>query len=67
MNNIHKKMLLAAGLLLSAGAAQAVDVSAEAAQFQTEFLAAAAVIGATFLVAGYGSIVWKWAKGMLFS
>ena len=44
-----------------------IDVSAEAAAFQSDFLGAAAVIGAAFLAAGFGAIVWKWAKGMLFS
>lgn len=68
MKNIKTQLLLAAGLLATTGAAQAaIDVSTEATAFQTDFLAAAAVIGASFLVAGYGAIVWKWARGMLFS
>ena len=53
--------------LLTPAAMAAIDVSTEATAFQTDFLAAAAVIGASFLVAGYGAIVWKWARGMLFS
>lgn len=54
-------------VLVSSPAMAAIDVSAEATAFQTDFLAAAAVIGASFLAAGFGAIVWKWAKGMLFS
>lgn len=54
-------------ILASGSALAAIDVSAEAAAFQADFLAAAAVIGAAFLAAGFGAIVWKWAKGMLFS
>lgn len=54
-------------VLASFTASAAIDVSAEAAAFQSDFLAAAAVIGAAFLAAGFGAIVWKWAKGMLFS
>ncbi|MBV2129873.1 hypothetical protein [Arsukibacterium indicum] len=53
--------------VIAPSAMAAIDVSAEATAFQTDFLAAAAVIGAAFLAAGFGAIVWKWAKGMLFS
>lgn len=68
MKTIKQKMLLAAGLLATTGAANAaIDVSTEAAAFQADFLAAASVIGAAFLAAGFGAIVWKWARGMLFS
>lgn len=68
MKNIKTQMLLAAGLLATTGAAQAaIDVTTEAAAFEADFIAAAAVIGAAFLAAGFGGIVWKWARGMLFS
>lgn len=53
--------------ILTPSAMAAIDVTAEAAAFQADFLAAAAVIGAAFLAAGFGAIVWKWARGMLFS
>lgn len=70
--NIFTAKRNAAGIfvttLLASGAANAaIDVSTEAAAFQADFLAAAAVIGAAFLAAGFGAIVWKWARGMLFS
>lgn len=72
ITNIFTAKRNAAGIfvttLLSSGSAlAAIDVSAEAAAFEADFLAAAAVIGAAFLAAGFGAIVWKWAKGMLFS
>ena len=73
VTNIFTAKRNAAGLfvvstvLASGSAMAAIDVSAEATAFQTDFLAAAAVIGAAFLAAGFGAIVWKWAKGMLFS
>lgn len=60
-------LLAAAASVIAAPAMAAIDVSAEATAFQTDFLAAAAVIGAAFLAAGFGAIVWKWARGMLFS
>lgn len=47
--------------------AMAVDVSAQATAFQTDFTTAAGVIGAAMISAGFVAIVWKWAKGMLFS
>jgi len=35
--------------------------------FQTDFGAAATAIGGALLAAGFGALVFKWAKGMLFS
>lgn len=68
MKNLKGKLIVAIATVLASGSAlAAIDVSAEATAFQTDFLAAAAVIGAAFLAAGFGAIVWKWAKGMLFS
>lgn len=68
MNKTKVFLLTAiASVMASAPAMAAIDVSAEATAFQTDFLAAAAVIGAAFLAAGFGAIVWKWARGMLFS
>lgn len=58
---------LTVAVMSSAPAMAAIDVSTEATAFQTDFLAAAATIGAAFLTAGFGAIVWKWARGMLFS
>lgn len=54
-------------VLVSSPVMASIDVSAEAGAFKTDFLAAASTIGAAFLAAGFGAIVWKWAKGMLFS
>ena len=53
--------------VVAPSAMAAIDVSTQAAAFQTDFITAAGVIGAAFLAAGFGAIVWKWAKGMLFS
>jgi hypothetical protein len=68
VRNLKTAVLAVSGaVLVSSPAMAAIDVSAEATAFQTDFLGAAATIGAAFLAAGFGAIVWKWAKGMLFS
>lgn len=60
-------MAVIGAVLVSTPAMAAINVTAEADAFKSDFLAAAGVIGAAFLAAGFGAIVWKWAKGMLFS
>lgn len=68
LNKVKTAALAVMGaVLVSSPVMAAIDVSAEAGQFKTDFLAAAAVIGSAFLAAGFGAIVWNWAKGMLFS
>lgn len=42
-------------------------VEAAASGFTTQFVAVAAVIGGAMVSAGFGAIIWKWIKGMLFS
>lgn len=58
---------LSVAALISGSAMAAIDVTAEAATFQSDFTSAAGVIGSAFLAAGFVGIVWKWARGMLFS
>lgn len=65
--SISTAMLFICTALMSTAAFADIDVTAEAAAFQADFLSAAATIGAAFLAAGFGAIVWKWARGMLFS
>lgn len=68
VRNLKTAVLAVSGaVLVSSPVMAAIDVSTEASGFQSDFLAAAATIGAAFLAAGFGAIVWKWAKGMLFS
>lgn len=44
-----------------------IDLSGPATTFQTDFGAAAAAIGGALIAAGFVALVYKWAKGMLFS
>ncbi|WNO61089.1 hypothetical protein [Rheinheimera sp. MMS21-TC3] len=68
MNKMKVLLLTAVGsVVASSPVMAAIDVSAEATAFQTDFTAAAATIGSAFLAAGFAGIVWKWARGMLFS
>lgn len=43
-----------------------VDVSGVAGTFQTDFVAAAAVIGTAMIAAAFGAIIYKWIKAMVF-
>lgn len=68
MKFLNKKAVLTAVVLaLSTSAVQAaVDVSTEAAAFQSDFTAGQAVIGAAMLGAGFVAITWKWLKAAIF-
>lgn len=64
-----RNVALAASVFVT-GSAMAQDPSAietAASTFSTDFGAAATAIGGALLAAGAGALVFKWAKGMLFS
>lgn len=42
-------------------------VDTAASTFQSDFSAIATAIGGALITAGFGALVFKWAKGMLFS
>lgn len=42
-------------------------IQAEADAFKAAFIAAAGAIGLTYIAAAYGSVIYKWIKGMIFS
>lgn len=47
--------------------ADTTAIEAAASGFSSQFIASAAVIGGAMITAGFGAIVWKWIKGMIFS
>ncbi len=67
---IKGKTALVVAAVVGSSSALAQDSTAietAASNFQTDFGAAATAIGGALLAAGFGALVFKWAKGMLFS
>ncbi len=64
---MFKKISLALVGLLPVSAMAAVDVSAEVASLTTDGTAAITAIGGALIGLAGIAVVYKWAKGMLFS
>ena len=65
-----KNIAVAIATVVGSTSAMAQDptaVEAAASSFQTDFGTAAVAIGGAMIAAGFGAMVFKWAKGMLFS
>jgi hypothetical protein len=62
--------VLAASVFVTGSAMAQTDptaIESAASTFSTDFGAAATAIGGALLAAGAGALVFKWAKGMMFS
>ncbi|WP_372771252.1 hypothetical protein [Pseudoalteromonas sp.] len=67
MNKAIKIMAGLAGFVAAGTASAAVDATAAAGTFTTDFATNAAIIGGALLGAAFVAIVWKWLKGMAFN